>query len=144
MIHLQKFVKESKVKIKTYLLLLFRKKKLKYQRDKISNIYHHRQNRRSQRSKQTHTKKCTRKMKNYIKNLSPQKLIDVKKSVFRKGPLFIPNPTDWFNVKREIHNFLNNLCYMATKPSNENQKHEDPQSDLRNISGLRDPLPIQL
>ena len=33
---------------------------------------------------------------------------------------------------------------MAIKPNNENQEHEDPQSDLRNIYGLRDPLPIQL
>ena len=79
-----------------------------------------------------------------MKNLSPQELIDVKKFVFRKAPLFIPNPTDWFNVKRDIDNFLNNLCYMAIKLNNENQEHEDPQSDLRNIYGLRDPLPIQL
>ena len=60
--------------------------------------------------------------------LSTQELSDAEKSLLRKCPSFIPNPTDinWFNLKRDFDNFVNKLRYMATKPNDENQKNVDP------------------
>ena len=78
-------------------------------------------------------------------NLSKQELTDAKKSLLRKGPSFISNPTDinWFHLKRDFDdNFVNKFHYMATKQNDENEKNADPQLDSR-TSGLGNPLPIQ-
>ena len=77
-------------------------------------------------------------------NLSTQELTEAEKSLLRKGPSFIPNPTDinWFNLKRDFDNFVNKLRYMATKQDDENQKNTDPLSDS-STSGLGNPPPIQ-
>ena len=77
-------------------------------------------------------------------NLSTQKLTEAEKSLLRKGPSFIPNPTDinWFNLKRDFDNFVNKLRYMATKQDDENQKNAHPQLDS-STSGLGNPPPIQ-
>ena len=62
----------------------------------------------------------------------------------RKGPSFIPHPTDMnlLNVKRDFDNFVNKLRYMATKQNDENKKNADPQLDS-STSGLGNPPPIQ-
>ena len=77
-------------------------------------------------------------------NLGAQELNDTEKCLLRKGPSFIPNPTDinWLNLKLEFDNFVNKLRYVATKPNDENQKNAVPQLDS-STSGLRNPPPIQ-
>ena len=121
---------------------IIQRQNLEYQRDNISNINHHWQKRRFSRSKcRNHNRKrktiCKTIEKFVIKkakalcpdqsviNLSTQELTDTKKSLLRKGPSFIPNPTDinWFNLKRDFDNFVNKLRYMATKQNDENKKN---------------------
>ena len=48
-------------------------------------------------------------------NLSTQELTDAEKSLLRKGPSFIPNPTDinWFNLKRDFDNFVKQASLYA-------------------------------
>ena len=77
-------------------------------------------------------------------NLSTQEPTDAEKSLLRKGPSFIPNPTDtnWFNLKRDFDNFVNKLRYLTTKQDDENKKNTDPLSDS-STSGLGNPPPIQ-
>ena len=56
--------------------------------------------------------------------LTYKNLLMPKKYFLRKGPAFIPNPTDinWFNLKCDFASFINKLRYIATKPNDETQK----------------------
>ena len=113
----------------------------KYQRDNISNINDHRQNRRFPHSKRrnhnrerkiihkTNEKLVIEQAKAFCpdqnaNNLSKQELTDAEKSLLRKGPSFFSNPTDinWFNLKRDFDNFVKKLRYMTTKQNDEDQK----------------------
>ena len=120
---------------------LVQRQNSKYQRDNISNINHHCQNRRFRHSKRrnhnrerkiihkANEKLVTEQAKAFFpdqnaNNLSKQDLTDAEKSLLRKGPSFISNPTDinWFNLKRDFDNFVNKLRHMATKQNDEGQK----------------------
>ena len=56
----------------------------------------------------------------------------------RKGPSFIPNPTEinWFNLKRGFDNFVNKLRYMATKSNDGNKKNTNPKLDSSTLGTL--------
>ena len=50
-------------------------------------------------------------------NLNAQALSVGEKSLLRKGPSFVPNPTDinWQNLKRDFDNFVNKHRHHASE-----------------------------
>ena len=52
-------------------------------------------------------------------NLSNKDLLHAEQSLLRKGPSFIPRPTDinWYNLRRDFDNFANKLRYQVLKPA---------------------------
>ena len=113
---------------------IFQRQNSKYQRVKISNFNHHRQNRRFRRSKRRYynqERKIIHKPNEKLVieqakafcpdqkaiNFTKQELTYTEKSLLRKGASFIPNQIDinWFNLKHNFDDFFNKLRYMATK-----------------------------
>ena len=101
--------------------------KAKYLRDNIK-VYHHQQHnrrfrhsyRKRHKERKLNHQENERKMKESIRatcpdqnaiNLSTQELSVGEKFLLRKGPSFVPNPTDinWQNLKRDFDNFANKL-----------------------------------
>ena len=125
----------------------------KYLRDNIK-VYHHQQhNRRFRRSyRKRHNKEREllhqeneRKMIESIKetcpdqsaiNLSTQELSVGEKSLLRKGPSFVPNPTNinWQNLKCDFDNFVNKLRHHASETTTEVPAPNNEHLDSRMIS----------
>ena len=66
--------------------------------------------------------------------------------MLRKGPSFIPTPTDikWYNLRRDFDSFVNKLRYRVSKPaetSSINVNHTTNVSNLL-VRQLRNP-PIE-
>ena len=76
-------------------------------------------------------------------NLSTQELSVGEKSLLRKGPSFVPNPTDinWQNLKRDFDNFLNKLRHHASETTTEVQASNNKHLDSRMISQFGNPPP---
>ena len=51
--------------------------------------------------------------------MSNKDLLHAEKSLLRKGPSFIPIPTDinWYNLRRDFDSFFNKLRYRVSKPA---------------------------
>ena len=76
-------------------------------------------------------------------NLSTQDLSVGEKSLLRKGPSFVPNPTDinWQNLKRDFDNFINKLRHHASETTTEVPASNNEHLDSRRISQFGNPPP---
>ena len=76
-------------------------------------------------------------------NLSTQELSVGKKSLLRKGPSFVPNPTDinWQNLKRDFDNFINKLHHHASETTTEVPASNNKHLGSRMISQCGNPPP---
>ena len=76
-------------------------------------------------------------------NLSTQELSVGEKSLLRKGPSFVPNPTDinWQNLKRDFDNFVNKLRHHASETTTEVPASNNEHLDSRMISKFGNPPP---
>ena len=132
----------------------------KYLRDNIKVYHHQRHNRRFRRSyRKRHNKERKllhqeneRKMIESIKatcpdqnaiNLSTQELSVGEKSLLRKGPSFVPNPTDinWQNLKRDFDNFVNKLRHHASETTTEVPASNNEHLDSKMILQFGNPPP---
>ena len=76
-------------------------------------------------------------------NLSTQELSVGEKSLLRKGPSFVPNPTDinWQNLKHNFDNFVNKLRHHASETTTEVPASNNEHLGSRMISQFGNPLP---
>ena len=76
-------------------------------------------------------------------NLSTQELSVGGKFLLRKGPSFVPNPTDinWQNLKRDFDNFFNKLRHHASETTTEVPTSNNEHLDSRMISQFGNPPP---
>ena len=76
-------------------------------------------------------------------NLSTQELSVGEKSLLRKGPSFVPNPTDinWQNLKRDFDNFVNKLRHHASETTKEVPASNNEHLVSRMISQFGNPPP---
>ena len=76
-------------------------------------------------------------------NLSTQELSVGEKSLLRKDPLFVPNPTDinWQNLKRDFDNSVNKLRHHASETTTERPASNNEHLDSRMISQFGNPPP---
>ena len=76
-------------------------------------------------------------------NLSTPELSVGETSLLRKGPSFVPNPTDinWQNLKRDFHNFVNQLRHHAPETTTKVPASNSEHLDSRMISQFGNPSP---
>ena len=72
-----------------------------------------------------------------------QELSVGEKSLLRKGPSFVPNPTDinCQNLKRDFDNFVNKLCHHASETTTEVAASNNEHLDSKMISQFGNPPP---
>ena len=58
----------------------------------------------------------------------------MEKSLLRKGPSFIPTPTDtnWYNLRRNFDSFVNKLRYRVSKPAETNSINVNHTTNISN------------
>ena len=76
-------------------------------------------------------------------NLSKKELSHGEQSLPRKGPSFIPTPTDinWYSLRRDFDSFVKKLRYLVSKPAennsiNVNHRKNIPNSLIRQLGNL--------
>ena len=62
-------------------------------------------------------------------NLSCKVLSPAEKYLLKKGPSFVPTPTDinWCNLRQDLDSFVNKLCFQVVK-TEENYIEDNPTS----------------
>ena len=143
-----KAIKKEKKSLSSTVL---KRQQSKYQRDNITIFDHPRKKRRFRKSKRRHHNnqrkllyrekerkiieeaKTTCPDQNAI-NLSNKDLSHAEQSLLRKGPSFIPTPTDikWYNLRRDFDSFVNKLRYRVSKPAETSSINVNHTSNISN------------
>ena len=68
-------------------------------------------------------------------NLSNKDLSHAEQSLLRKGPSFIPTPTDikWYNLRRDFDSFVNKLRYRVSKPAETSSINVNHTTNVSNL-----------
>ena len=131
---------------------ILKRQQLKYQRDNITIFDHPGKNRRFRKSKRgNHNNqrkllyrekerkiieeaKTTCPDQNAI-NLSNKDLSHAEQSLLRKGPSFIPTPTDinWHNSRPNFDSFVNKLRYRVSKPAKTSSINVNHTTNVSNL-----------